>query len=166
MNQQTQLLFIATSFAALSGCGGGGGATPTPAQAAALAPALAPIAAPGYVATDASCVTALATAGTPATVGKIDDVAAYFGSYDVSLSSGTATFVLQHPGTATLKGVTMNVKSVCFSSAGSVNWRYVSLVDGNTMNLDTERTKGAKSCVNGSDFSVTGPRGMYDGCKP
>jgi hypothetical protein len=163
MNQHTKLLFIAAGFAALSGCGGGGSASPAPTQA----PALAPTAAPGYVTTDASCVATLAAAGTPATVGKIDDVAAYFGSYTVSLTSGgTATFTLQYPGTATLKGITTNIKSVCFSSASSVNWRYVSLADGNAMNLDTARPIGAKSCANGGDFSVTGLRGSFDGCKP
>jgi hypothetical protein len=180
MNQQTKLLFIAASFAALSGCGGGGtnptselaptpasASTQTPAPAPAPAPALAPISAPDYVATDAFCVAVLVTAGTPATAGKIDDVAAYFGSYSVSLTSGgTATFTIQHPGTVTLKGVTTTIKSVCFSSAGSANWRYVSLVDGNTMNLDTATTTGAMSCANGGDFSVNGPRGIFSGCKP
>jgi hypothetical protein len=167
MNNQTKLLFIAASFATLSGCGGGGSASPTPAQAPALAPALAPIAAPDYVATDASCLAVMAAAGVTAAVGKVDDVAAYFGSFNVSLTSGgTTTFTLKHPGTATLKGVTLNIQSVCLADTNGVNWRRMSFANGYSFNLDVARTTGAIPGVNGDDFSVTTvPRGSFSGSK-
>ncbi|MGA8513286.1 MAG: hypothetical protein WB821_00760 [Burkholderiaceae bacterium] len=167
MNQQTKLLFIAAGFAALSGCGGGGSDSPASSPAPAQAPALAPVAAPDYLVTDSSCAADLTAFGKTATVGKIDDVAAYFGSYAVSFAlGGTATFSLQHPGTATLKGVTMNLKSVCLVAENGANWRYVSLTDGNLMNMDASRTIGARLCANGDDFSTTGLRGIFFGCKP
>ncbi len=170
MRTSTRLIAIAASLTGLIGCGGGDDA-PVAVAAPALVAAPAPVVVPPpvYLVTDASCASVFPAGVTP-TVGKIDDIAIYFGSFTVTLSltGATTTFSLQSPGTATLKGVTRNITSVCSVTANGTNWRRISFANTDALNIDMATTVGAKPCANGDNFSVDPPtaRGTFSGCKP
>jgi hypothetical protein len=164
MRISTKLFFMAASFAGLMGCGGGNDA-----PAAAVAPVSVAASAPIYLVTDASCASVFTSGVTPI-VGKIDDIAVYFGSFNVTLSltGETTTFSIQSPGTATIKGITRNITSICSVTAYGANWRRISFANTDSLNVDMATSDGAKPCANGDNFSVDPPtfRGTFSGCKP
>jgi hypothetical protein len=170
MRISTKLFFIAASVAGLMGCGGGSD-TPAVVAAPASIPASAPVivSPPVYLVTDATCASVFPAGVTPI-VGKIDDIATYFGNFDVTLSltGATTTFSIQSPGTATINGVTRNITSVCSVIAYGANWRRISFANTDSLNIDMTTAVGAKPCANGANFSIDPPtvRGTFSGCKP
>jgi hypothetical protein len=155
MNRTMYFFVVLTCVGTLQSCGGSNSD--------------APVASPDYLTTDGSCLSVFSSAQKP-TVGTIKDIAVYFGAYNVNLdiSGEKTTFSLQSPGTATIKGVTRNITSVCLEAANGANWRRISFANSDSLNVDLSSTSGAKPCANGDNFSIDPPtyRGRFSGCKP